>query len=284
MACKDTKNATCIICGSPLHYFFSKQYPTYPGSPFKDTLEAEFHKCEHCGFVISATHQAMTHDQWAQLNSSWHQHFEGDHQSRTINQPPYADQALALNLLSVNGLIDLGNALDYAAGYGTLSRVLKKYFKTDLPVFDKYVQAGDGGLEYVSQGKLGTYEVVINSAMFEHVLDRQSLDEVDRLVSPTGVLVLHTLVCENIPSNPDWFYIDPMVHTALHTNKSMALLMAQWGYAASVYSPQAKCWFLFKQGYGQLENLAQRIDSLNRELQTSYFHYKAGFVDYWKGF
>jgi hypothetical protein len=75
-----------------------------------------------------------------------------------------------------------------------------------------------------------------------------------------------------------------MVHTAFHTNKSMSILMEQWGYAASIYSPQAKSWFLFKNDSPVLQNLESTINSINRELQTKYFYYKNGFVDYWKGF
>lgn len=274
----------CIICNAELNYFFSKTYPPYPGSPFKQALNAAFWKCEGCGFVISATHQSMSHAQWAALNESWHLHFESDLASRTNNQPPYADQALAIKLLEQNGLLDLSDALDYAAGYGTLSKVLKKYFNTDLHVFDRYVRAETGGVSYVSPEALEVYKLVINSAMFEHVLDRAALDEVNHLVADDGVLALHTLVCERIPQDPNWFYISPMVHTALHTNKSMAILMEQWGYAASLYSPQAKTWFLFKAGNPHLSTLAEQVARINEELQTPYFHYKAGFVDYWKGF
>lgn len=283
-ATSDVQRHQCIICDSTLAYFFSKDYPTYPGSPFPETLTVEFWRCGGCGFVISTTHQAMTQEQWAQLNSSWHHAAETDPASRSTNQPPYADQALALELLGTNGIIDLDNALDYAAGYGTLSKCLKKYFKRDIAIFDRYVHGDDQSLRYVAEADLKQYPLVINSAMFEHVLDRAALDEVDSLVAPGGVLMLHTVVCERIPQNPDWFYIDTMVHTALHTNNSMDVLMQQWGYGASVYSPQAKSWYLFKHGHPLLEELEERIDAINRELQTRYFHYKAGFVDYWKGF
>ena len=90
--------------------------------------------------------------------------------------------------------------------------------------------------------------------------------------------------CENIPRDPDWFYLAPMVHTAFHTNRSMALLMQQWGYAASLYSPAAKCWFLFKARHPALPRLEAVVAAVNRELRTPFFIHKNGFVDYWKGF
>lgn len=277
-------HGSCIICNSKTDYFFSKTYPVYPGSPFTEALKVDYWKCEHCGFVISKTHQQMSPQIWSELNSSWHHFFERNIEESISNQPPYADQALALAMLAKNDVISLDDTLDYAAGYGTLSRFLMKYFQTRIKIFDRYVRSDDQALNYVTQQDIGIYKLVINSAMFEHVLSRKALDEVNALVAEDGVLMLHTVVCENIPKNPDWFYITPMVHTAFHTNKSMSLLMEQWGYGASVYCPQAKSWFLFKKDCAQVRGLEASVESINREIQTTYFHYKAGFVDYWKGF
>ncbi len=75
-----------------------------------------------------------------------------------------------------------------------------------------------------------------------------------------------------------------MVHTAFHTNKSMEILMEQWGYVASLYSPQAKSWFLFKDESPALDCLHEVSEKINNELQSKYFYYKKGFVDFWKGF
>ena len=120
--------------------------------------------------------------------------------------------------------------------------------------------------------------------MFEHVLDRESLDKINKLVGDKGVLMLHTLVCESVPKDPNWFYMNPMVHTAFHTNKSMGILMEQWGYSASLYSPQAKSWFLFKRESPMLGDLDEISKKINNELQVKYFYHKNGFVDFWKGF
>jgi hypothetical protein len=226
----------------------------------------------------------MTPSQWAHLNTSYHHFFEQNTEARIVNQPPYAEQALTLTILGKNAIVHLDDALDYAAGYGTLSNLLVKYFDTSIQIFDRYVRTNDDSLRYVDEESLAKYRLVINSAMFEHVLDRAGLDAVDNLVADDGVLMLHTLVCETIPRDPGWFYFAPIVHTAFHTNKSMATLMQQWGYAASIYSPQAKSWFLFKKHHPQLKHLEKKICEINRETQTKSFQYKAGFVDYWKGF
>lgn len=274
----------CPICESTQEYYFSKTYPTYPGSPFKDDKTIDYVKCGHCGFVMSRTHAEMGHDEWTALNVSWHHHFEQNIEQRITNQPPYADQSLALWMLEKAGLVDLADCLDYAAGYGTMAKFLRKYFGRDIRIFDKYVVDEQSELTYVDASRLGRYGLVVNSAMFEHVLDREALDEVNRLVADDGVLMLHTVVCETIPRNPDWFYLTPMVHTAFHTNKSMDILMRQWGYSHSLYSPQAKSWFLFKKDHPAIDRLAAVAGDINREIQTQYFFHKAGFVDYWKGF
>ena len=129
--------------------------------------------------------------------------------------------------------------------------------------------------------QLTKYETVINSAMFEHILKREDLDNVNNLVDKDGCLIVHTVVCENVPCDADWFYLRPPVHTAFHTNKSMSILMNQWGYHSSIYCPKSKSWVMLKK---DIKNISNIINSINRELQTDYLYYKKGFVDYWKGF
>jgi hypothetical protein len=271
-----------MICGADTAFYFSKRYATLPpGSPFP-VLDVDYGRCGQCGFVASRTHKQMPPEHWVALNAAFHHSVEAGNEG--INQPPYADQALAMLLLARNGVLDLADSLDYAAGYGTLSRFARKYFDVKVRIFDRYVTGGDDTLEYVDESALGRYGLVINSAMFEHVLERKDLDDVNALVADDGVLMMHSVVCERVPPDPNWFYLDPVVHTAFHTNASMSVLMEQWGYAASVYAPQAKSWFLFKKGSPKLAGLERAIDRINAEVQAKYFVFKHGFVDYWKGF
>ncbi|WP_217447698.1 methyltransferase domain-containing protein [Maribellus comscasis] len=234
--------------------------------------EVHYHKCENCGFVLSKTHAELEKEIWTQLNSQVHNH------PIVTNQPPYLEQAMMLKILSTNNLICTNSMVDYASGAGILSNVLKKYFKIDLPIFDPYIKKGNKK-RYLDVGNLKSYKTVINSAFFEHVLRRDDLEAVNNLVDKDGCMVLHTVVCENIPDNPDWFYLEPPVHSAFHTNKSMEILMKQWGYASSVYNPGSKCWVLFKH-----DNFRSEIQNINQEFKTDVFHYSSGFVNYWKGF
>lgn len=271
----------CIICNSDSNYYFSKTYSEYPFNNFmREIGKIDYYKCERCGFVLSKTHSELDEEEWNDLNGLFHHYIENSDNEKTVNQPPYAEQAMMISLLGTNGIISTDSMIDYAAGYGVLSNILAKYHGLELPIFDLYVQADDSN-RYIDKDALQTYKTVINSAMFEHVLRREDLDRLNDIVADSGCLIIHTVVCENVPNDPNWFYLRPPVHTAFHTNNSMEILMDQWKYSSSIYCPQSKCWILLKEGITDIEN---RIDKLNQELQCDWFIWKKGFVDYWKGF
>lgn len=271
----------CIICNSVSNYYFSKTYSERPFDEFmREIGKVDYYKCERCGFVLSKTHSEIDESKRNKLNSVFHHYLENQENGMIGNQPPYAEQAMMLSLLGKNGIISTDSMVDYAAGYGTLSNILTKYMDIDLPLFDPYVQSDNSG-RYVDESELKTYKTVINSAMFEHVLRREDLDQVNNIVDGDGCLIIHTVVCENVPNDSNWFYLRPPVHTAFHTNKSMEILMGQLGYRSSIYCPQSKCWVLRKDN---IEDITKMISKLNQELQTNWFYCKNGFVDYWKGF
>ena len=58
--------------------------------------------------------------------------------------------------------------------------------------------------------------------------------------------------------------------------------MDQWGYGASLYSPEARVWFLFKKNHPNFDKIEALANTINKELQRSYFFFKVGFMDYWK--
>lgn len=184
-----------------------------------------------------------------------------------------------LKILSKNGIIDSFDMLDFAGGYGTTSKLLQKYFDLKMKVYDPYVR--NPGADYIDDITGKKYKVVLNSAMFEHITTREDLEKLNSLVAEDGCLILHTVICENIPANPDWFYLEFPVHCAFHTNESMKILMQQWDYVCSIYCPTSKCWVLFKK---ESDMLLEKTNAINAELQKHYLYYKKGFVDYWKGF
>lgn len=269
----------CIICNSKSEIFISKNFSKTPYSfMMEDIRLVDYYKCCNCGFTISKTHIELETNRWVKLNSDFHHYIENN--VSTTNQPPYIDQAIMLKLLKENNIINLDSAIDFAGGYGTLSKILKRYFNLDLAIYDPYVQDLNQN-NYIKKSELSKYDVVINSALFEHLYTRESFEEINDLVSDSGFLIIHSVICENIPQDENWFYMEPPVHCSFHTNASMAILMKQWNYEASVYCLSAKSWILIKKTNSDLRN---KIDLINSELQTNYFIYKDGFVDYWKGY
>lgn len=270
----------CIICDNESAFFFKKKFEGI----FKTLISSsEYFKCKNCGFTFSPTIFELTEDDFSKLNIAFHLLAEDPLIEINVNQPPYIEQATMLNILEKNKLIDMKSALDFGGGYGTLNKIIKKYFNGfSFLIFDPYMQdISDESNIYVEKHDLGQYKTVFNSAFFEHITNRITLEQINSCVSEEGVLIIHTVVCENIPNDPNWFYINP-VHCAIHTNKSMEFLMKQWNYKWSLYCPGAKCWILFK---SKCKNERKIIDKINREFQIKYFYYKInGFVDYWKGY
>jgi hypothetical protein len=228
-----------------------------------------YRRCPHCGFVVNQYVVEMEQREWERLNATFHRQLERG--GSIINQPPYAEQAMMIKFLGANGVINTLNMIDYAAGFGTLSRIMHKYYWMELQAYDLYLN---------SEVLPTCRDLVVNSAMFEHVRSRKDLDDVNACVSSDGALLIHTVVVENVPTDPNWFYFIPPVHCAFHTNKSMAILMEQWGYKSSIYSPKAKSWLLLK---GEASQYARDVSQLNKELKTEWFILKDNFVDYWKG-
>jgi len=267
-----------------MEFFFSKEYTEEPFKTLmKDIGRVNYYKCKNCGFVFSETHSNLSAKAWEKLNLEYHHYSEMLKARRDENRPanpsPYFQQATMLNLLIKNEIVDPSQMIDFAGGYGSLSKILLKYYGFKLQIYDPYVQIDSS--DYVLTNQLGKYKLVVNSAMFEHIISRNTLEELNKLVDEDGCLMIHTLVCERIPKDPDWFYLKPPVHCAFHTNKSMEILMKQWGYKASIYCPVSKSWCLMKK---EIDNIQEKIESINTELQENYLLYKKGFVDYWKGF
>ena len=271
----------CMICNSDSKYYFSKTYVESPFDEFmRDIGKVNYYQCKNCGFVLSKTHSELDEKKWNNLNSQFHHYLENIDNETEINQPPYAEQAIMISILGKNGIINTDSIIDYAAGYGSLSVILSKYLNIELPISDPYVQA-DKSIKYIHESSLTFYKTVINAAMFEHVIKRESLDRINNLVDHDGCLIIHTRVSGYVPNDPNWFYLRPPVHTAFHTNKSMQILMDQWGYCSSIYCLPSKCWVLLKE---KSEDIEKKIRVINQELGSYWFYYQDGFVDYWKEF
>ena len=274
------KNPLCLICGDLTEFFFVKKGFKAPYNTFtSDISHVEYFKCCNCGFTFAKSLYELDPFLWKRINNDFHSYIESFDDLIT-NQPPYLEQAQLINVLHKNNILNLDSALDFGSGFGTLWRILNKYFNQTLSLYDPYMRHAELEKFYVSSPSSGKFNLVICSALFEHLFTRSSFDQINDLVSRTGCLMIHTVICENIPKDPNWFYFEVPVHCSFHTNKSMSILMKDWGYNSSIYCPSAKSWILFKTD----SNLEDKVTEINNLLQTNYLIYKKGFVDYWKGF
>lgn len=263
----------CLVCGHEQEFYFEKQYSDYWG---KYIPYVQYFKCPNCGFVLSKTHKELSKDAWENLNLEFHTYIEKDI-NRPTNQPPYIQQAVMLDVLAKNKIINPKKILDYAGGYGTLAKILSKYFNIKTTVYEKYMskEYKIKNISFINKLSNKKYETVLCSAYFEHILCREDIDNVVNCVSKNGVLILHTVISDSVPQDINWFYLIP-VHCAFFTNKSMEILMQDWGFVYSIYFPISKCWVLFK------EKPKFDIEKINEEFQTRYLFSKDGFMDYWK--
>jgi hypothetical protein len=244
-----------MICGTPMSHYFTK--PEVPGLG-----DDEFHRCPLCGFVCSKTMFEMPEDAWERLNKHCHEKYQGSDYSE--DDPRWRErmawQAEAIRDAERVGLINRGRPwLDYACGDGRLA---------DQIGAEKYEP-------YMSENRTPplpcSYNFVLTTSVFEHLRKWEHLESIEELVAQDGVMGLHTLICEEVPKDPDWFYLFPM-HCALFTNRSMEILLRDWGYACSTYAVKARLWMFFKSEAG-VEDKAKQLG----------WEFKRGFCDYWKG-
>lgn len=265
----------CIVCNCKMEYFLTKTFNLY------GLRDVEYWKCTFCGFVSSKTHCEMSEEAWEQLNVAYHESYQ--HKGYNSDDPHWVDrlhsQARVIDDAARFELINKnGKWLDYACGDGQLSTILRKNFGRELLNYDKFMPSGNGFLDHADIVQR-SFDFVITTSVFEHFTQRSHYDEVESLVAPAGVLGLHTLVCENIPQDPNWFYLLP-VHCAFHTNKSMSILLDQWGYSESVYNVESRLWLFFKPGSQDVGRILGEANQ--RQDAPQYIHKQNGFVDYWK--
>jgi len=264
----------CLICGSPMQFYFSKEYDSF------DLGKVEYYRCDCCGFTLSKTHTEMSDHSWKRLNHQYHSSYHG--QETCPDDPKWIKrlntQSMVISDLTKLGLLESkGRWLDFACGDGKLSDTLKENHDLNLLKYDKYMQKTIGFITDEALVKR-SFDFVITTSVFEHFTRREDFDFVESLVSINGVLGLHTLVCEDVPQDPSWFYLLP-VHCAFHTNRSMSLLFKQWGYSASIYNVEAQLWLWFKTDPEKIQSTILKANL--RENRPKYF-YKPDFVDYWK--
>jgi len=257
-----------------MSFYFSKEFRCYILG------QVEYFKCNNCGYTISKTHKELTHKTWKELNNQYHKSYQG--KDFNVDDPKWqqrlhAQADILADLVKLGLLKKTDRWLDYGSGDGKLARILKDRYHIDLQNYDRYMSAGQ---VYLTTSDLirESFDLVITTSVFEHFVKRADYDFIVSLVSSNGMLGLHTLVCEEIPKDPKWFYLLP-VHSAFFTNKGMSILFEHWGYESSIYNIESRLWFWFKTESKEIQSI---INHANKRVNSPKYVFKKGFVDYWK--
>lgn len=239
----------CIVCNAPMSFYFSKYFGEF------NVETVDYWLCPSCGFVASKTHFDLSQNSWETLNLEFHlAHNAREDDPYNRRQRLFA-QAQMLYLLVRHGVIPAKAWLDQGSGEGDLALQLDYHFGLQLENFDKYVAPKIAPFsESELTNRRATFGLVVNTGVFEHIRSRQTLDEIESYLANAGA-------------------------PAVHTNKSMQILIDSWGYKCSVYNEQAKLWVLFRQ---KSENIRPLVQNLNMRMGGEYLHYNEGFMDYWK--
>ena len=98
----------CLVCGNEQEFYFEKQF----NDCWKKYIPyVQYSKCPNCGFVLSKTHKELDQNTWETLNLEVHIESENP-ETRVTNQPPYMQQAVMLDVLAKNNIINLINIIN----------------------------------------------------------------------------------------------------------------------------------------------------------------------------
>ncbi len=265
----------CSVCGGDTAPFMRKHFEQF------NLGWVEYDRCKDCGFVFSRTHYEMTDAQWETLNNQWVSLYQGTDENP--EDPRWMERFVAQSAIigdvAALGLLPKGRWLDYGAGDGKLCAALAKDHQLHV---EKYEHSSNPAKGYLRADELTprAFNVVMHTAVMEHLRFKKQCDAIFDLVSDDGVMILHTLVAEHVPQNPDWFYL-LSVHCSFFTNASMQALFTQHGYSCSVYNVASRLWVWFKQPASVIRPIIEQANAQTRDPMYQYI-FAEKFVDYWK--
>ena len=274
-------NMKCFVCGGEMTPYFTKKIAVQ----YLDGLDTfEYERCGHCGLVVSKTLYEMSHDDWVKFNCAAHKDlFDGVIDRDTLD--PKWRLRLELQSKMFVELLRAGvfeydwRTIDYGAGDGLIADEINSTLKTPwLKKFDAYMEPRDENYLTPTEVIAGGFDFLMSSSVFEHLLgNRGDVDKVIGLVKPNGVMALHTLICEEVPCDPDWHYLLSIpVHCTFWTNKAMSIVFEKFGFKHCSYNVEAQMWLFFRND----EAWARLVECKDRLSGTWVLADK--FVDYWK--
>lgn len=171
---------------------------------------------------------------------------------------------------------DNDRIIDYGCGDGKLATEVNALCESKLLLkYDKYMNGSDKGYLCEEDVVPGTFDGVVTCSVFKHLIGKNEVHKVFDLLSKQGIFCLHTLVCEVIPQDPEWFYLLP-VHCTLWTNEAMSKIYQDNKFVGCAYNLESQMWFMFR-NCNQYKLLMEK----QADLPGSWF-FSDDFVDYWK--
>lgn len=267
------KNMKCFVCGAEMEPFLEKDF-------HMETLgTCEYVRCVDCGLVVSRTHYEMDTEAWQKLNYECHSFYQGT-DSNDVD-PNWISRLKAqsdmLSGLFLEKIVsDRCRCLDYGCGDGKLVDMIngtvgKSIFKK----YDEFMGVEKAGYLQKEEIEGSKFDLLVTGSVFEHLIGRPDVDKVFNLLSDDGTFGLHTMVCDEVPNDSQWFYFLP-VHCTFYTNESMRRIFVQYGFKGCAYHVESRMWLFFRNAK-QYERLASCMNEIPGKWQTS-----DAFVDYWK--
>lgn len=254
----------CFVCGGDMRQFMEKSFG------MKNLDACRYVRCEGCGLVVAETLYDMPRENWEALNRECHAAYQ--HTDALAVDPNWLPrlhaQADVLNDLINRGVLDKSaRAVDYGAGDGKLADMCRPWLKK----FDAYMARPGEGYLSAQDMTPATFDFVITCSVFEHLLGANDVEKIFALLTADGTAALHTLVCEEVPRDPNWFYLQP-VHATFWTNAAMKIIFRRYGFKACAYHVDARLWLMFR----DVEKFSRLKACAGDWILAD------DFVDYWK--
>ena len=271
----------CFVCGAEMTPYFK----TTPEINYLESVNSfEYVRCENCGLVVSKTIYEMSHEDWEKINDvTFKNYFNNDKMLENFD-PRWSERIenqaeLFSNLVKCGVLKKDLRTIDYGAGEGSLAnKINEKIGKVWLKKFDAYMKPTDENYLSADEVKPSSFDFLLTTSVFEHLIGTHGdVDNIINLIKPDGIMALHTLICEEVPKNPDWFYIASIVvHCTIWTNKAMEIIYKKFGFKGCAYHLESRIWLMFRNvdDFQKLKNVAAKLKGT--------WTFSNNFVDYWK--
>ena len=182
-----------------------------------------------------------------------------------------------------------GRFIDYGCGDGKLSAYVKKVLQTltetkcnarntvsEILKYDRFMRREED-MSYLSDYELkeGSFDIVVTCSVLEHLIGQDEVYFVFDLLNDQGTFCLHTLICEDVPCDPSWFYLGDD-HVTIWTNKAMSILYEQKRFLGCAYHVEAQMWFFFRD-----REKFEMLREMKNDIPGTWV-LSDQFVDYWK--